>query len=83
MCFEPSPPLLIFAFQTIVMKFKLSIVTALLTLAYFGYIFFTGITNPDALGYTQMIILCVLLSVVSYFVSMGAFEDIDNERKAG
>jgi hypothetical protein len=70
----------IFAFQTIVMKFKLSILFALLSLAYFGFIAFTGITNPDALGYTEMLIFCGLLAGVSYFVTMGAFEDIDNER---
>lgn len=63
------------------MNFKLSVLFTLLTLAYFGFIFFTGITNPDALGYTNMLILCSLLSLVSYFVSMGAFEAIDNERK--
>jgi hypothetical protein len=65
------------------MKFKLSIVSALITLAYFGFIFYTGVTNPDSIGYTQMLILCALLAIVSYFVTMGAFEDIDNERKAG
>ncbi|MFN3529764.1 MAG: hypothetical protein ACK417_07575 [Bacteroidia bacterium] len=63
------------------MHFKLSVLFTLITLAYFGNIFFTGITNPDALGYTQMMILCILLALVSYFVTMGAFEDIDNERK--
>jgi hypothetical protein len=72
----------IFAFQINVMKFKLSILFALLTLAYFGFIAFTGITNPDALGYTELLIFCGLLAGVSYFVTMGAFEDIDNERKA-
>lgn len=64
------------------MKFKLSILFALITLAYFGFIFYTGVTNPDSIGYTQMLILCALLAIVSYFVTMGAFEDIDNERKA-
>jgi hypothetical protein len=29
-----------------------------------------------------MLIFCGLLAGVSWFVSMGAFEDIDNERKA-
>jgi|GEM_PF-681758 len=74
--------LTIFTFHIDVMKFKLSILFALLTLAYFGFIAFTGITNPGALGYTQMLIFCALLAAVSYFVTTGAFEDIDNERKS-
>lgn len=64
------------------MNFKLGILFTLLTLAYAGYIIFAGITMPDTLGYTEMLTFCGLLAGVSWFVSMGAFEDIDNERKA-
>ncbi len=64
------------------MNFKLGVLFTLLTLAFAGYIFYAGIMMPDTLGYTEMLIFCGLLAGVSWFVTMGAFEDIDNERKA-
>ncbi len=62
------------------MKFKLAAFFTVITLAFFGLVFYLGIFNPDALNYTHMLILTVLISIVSYFISMGAFADIDDER---
>jgi hypothetical protein len=62
------------------MKFKVSVLITLVTLAYFGYIFFMGIFHPDSLGYTELMVLCALMGIASYYITMGAFSDIDQER---
>lgn len=43
------------------------------------YIIYLGITNPDSVNYTIMLIGIGLFSVASYLVTMGAFKDIDEE----
>lgn len=66
--------------QTKLMKLILSIVSVVACLGFFSYLFFLGVTLPDALQPRDMLILCVLLAVVSYYITRGAFEDVDRER---
>jgi len=49
-------------------------------LGFFSYLFFLGATLPDAIQARDMLVLCGLLAVVSYFITRGAFEDVDRER---
>jgi len=62
------------------MKFKLAVLFTVLSLAFFGYIFYAGIFMPDTLNYVHMLILSGLASFAAYYISMGAFADIDDER---
>lgn len=62
------------------MKKTLSIVFSVLSIAYIFYVIYLGFTNPDALHYSQMLIMCALVSVASYFITFGAFESVDQER---
>jgi hypothetical protein len=62
------------------MKLILSIVSVIACLGFFSYLFFLSFTHPDAIKAGDMLILCGLLAVVSYFITRGAFEDVDRER---
>ena len=62
------------------MKLILSIVSVVACLGFFSYLFFLGATLPDAIQARDMLVLCGLLAVVSYFITRGAFEDVDRER---
>jgi len=62
------------------MKFKLAVLFTVLSLAFFGFIFYSGIFMPDTLNYVHMLILSGLASIAAYYISMGAFADIDEER---
>ncbi len=62
------------------MKKTLSILFSVLSIAYIIYVIFLGVTNPDALRYTEMLIMCALVSIASYFITFGAFESVDRER---
>lgn len=62
------------------MKLILSIVSVVACLGFFSYLFFLGFTLPDAIQPRDMLILCGLLAVVSYYITRGAFEDVDRER---
>jgi len=62
------------------MKFKLAVLFTVLSLAFFGFIFYTGIFHPNTLNYVHMLILSGLTAIACYSISMGAFADIDDER---
>ncbi len=62
------------------MKFKLAVLFTVLSLAFFGFVFYSGIFMPHTLNYVHMLVLSTLVSFASYYISMGAFADIDEER---
>jgi|JI8StandDraft_2_1071088.scaffolds.fasta_scaffold941413_1 hypothetical protein len=64
------------------MKFQTAVIAVLLTVAYFGYLFYLGIFKPDTIGYTEMLIGCGFLALSSWTITMGAFADIDAENEA-
>lgn len=67
-------------YQAKSMKLILSIVSFVACLSFFSYIFFLGFTLPDSVQPSDMLILCGLIAVVSYYITRGAFEDVDRER---
>jgi hypothetical protein len=62
------------------MKKTLSILFSALAIIYTLYVVFLGFTNPDSIHYTQMYIMCALMTAASLFIIFGAFESIDQER---
>jgi hypothetical protein len=76
--FESGSDLLFFLIKD--MKFTLAAVFSVLTILFTAYMVISGLMDHWSVKMWHVLTLITLMSLASYFISQGAYQDIDDER---